>query len=148
MANYGGQNFTTFVGVNAKGTVALRAELDGGFAGTLSVKPSVDTNRAWQLPDKSGTLPIMGTFSVQLPATSTSQTLFSTIITVAGIRVEDALTVQPNRGASAGYSFSGAGGTVRTLVAAEPGNGQITLTFLNIGTTGYVDQVYSYLASR
>ena len=147
MADFSGQNYTSFSGVNIKGSVALRVE-GQGVSGTLRADLSEGLNRAWSLPNKSGTFPIMGTFSVQLPATSTSVTQYSTIAVVAGIRTEDAIAVIPNKGSSAGYSFSNAGGTARVLIAAEAQNGQILLTFSNIGVTGYVDQIYSYLAMR
>jgi hypothetical protein len=139
MSTQSGKDYTSFRNVNLRGepgvSGSIRTERDGE-AGVASV------------PIKTGILPIMGTFRVQLPATSTSNTLYSTIVTVSGIRTEDALAVYANKGVSAGYSFTNSGGTARTLVAAEAGNGQITLTFLNIGTTGYVDQIYSYLAAR
>ena len=152
MANYGGRNFTGFSNVNLKGSGedpgVLRTEVNG-FAATVSVSETyADQALAWSFPAKSGTFPIMGTFRVQLPATSTSVTLFSTAITVSGIRTEDAVAVFPNKGASAGYSFTNSGGTARALIACEAGDGQIVLTFQNTGTTGYVDQIYSYLAMR
>lgn len=152
MANFGGQNFTSFSGVNVKGTVVLRA---GGGAsgseGTLSIASDDEGARAWRLPAKSGTLPIMGTFVVQFPTITSTSNTFSTIVTVAGIRAEDALVVQLNQGVSSGYSVvgMGSGSTSKILMSATPGNGQITLGFVNQGaTTGYTELVYSYLAAR
>ena len=151
MSSIGGQNYTSFSGVNLKGTAAIRFAADGGFESTLSIAQSLDAARAYRLPDKSGTFPIMGTFRVQFPTITATTNIFSTVVTVTGIRAEDALVVQLNQGVSAGYDVLavGSGATARILNAAVPGNGQITLGFLNNGlTTGYADLIYSYLAMR
>lgn len=147
MANYGGENYTNFRGVNLRNTAIIRAELDGGFAGTLSVRPSVDDNRAWVFPDKSGTFPIMGTFRVQLPAATTAE--FSTIVTVSGIRSGDALVVQLNGVGLAGTTYGFDNSTGYIITQAVPGNGNLTLFFQNPGNaTAYVDLQASYLAMR
>ena len=151
MAVYGDKSYTNFTGVNLKNTAAIRLELDGGFAGTISVKPAPDASRAWTLPDKSGTFPIMGTFAVQLPAIAATTFTQSTIATVSGIRAEDALAVWHNTGVSAGYAEVGitSASTSRILARAYPGNGNITLVFFNFGAaTGYVEWTFSYLAMR
>lgn len=151
MANYGGENYTNFRGVNLRNTAAIRVEMDGGLAGTLSAKASPDASRAWQFPDKSGTFPIMGTFRVQFPTITATSNIFSTVVTVSGIRSEDAVVVQLNKGVSAGYDVLavGSGSTARILNAVVPGDGQLTLGFINMGaTTGYADLIYSYLAVR
>lgn len=144
MANYNGQNFTSFTGVNTKGTIALRFTADvGGNESTLSVRPSQDAARAWVFPDKSGTFGVTGTFAVNLPAvTSWGETM----VTVAGIRREDALVVQ----------IRDMGGTVTTgrtfpiIAGARPENGYVYLTFVNpTGTaTLYSDLVCSYTTMR
>ncbi len=144
MANYGGFNFTTVRGVNLKNTAAIRVESEG-FAHTLAVKDAADQALQWYFPQKSGTFPIMGTFAVQLPAATAAE--FNTLVTVSGIRVEDALVVQPNKHVSAAYGFENT--TAYILTAAEPRNGQIALFFTNLGNaTGYVEQWYSYIAVR
>lgn len=151
MANYGGENFTNFRGVNLRNTAFIRVETDGGFAGTVSAKLSPDASRAWQFPDKSGTFPIMGTFRVQFPTITSTSNTFSTIVTVPGIRSEDAVVVMLNQGVSAGYSVTGmgSGATARILNSVTPGDGQVTLGFFNNGlTTVYTDLIYSYLAMR
>lgn len=151
MASYGNANYTNFHGVNLKDTAAIRFAADGGFESTLSIAQSLDAARAYRLPDKSGTFPIMGTFRVQFPTITSTSNVFSTVVTVAGIRAEDALVVQLNSGVSAGYDVLavGSGVTARILNAVTPGNGQITMGFLNNGlTTGYADLIYSYLAMR
>lgn len=146
MANYGGQNFTSFSGVNIKGTVALRVSAGAsGSEGTLSVLSDDEGSRAWNFPAKSGTFPIMGTFAVQLPAGVAA--FFSTAVTVSGIRAEDAVIVQLNSPASIGYDFDNS--TAYILVAAKPTNGGITLFFNNPGNaTAYIEQVGAYVAVR
>lgn len=147
MATYNGENYTSFKGVNLRNTGAIRLEMDGGFNGSVSVKASPDASRAWQFPDKSGTFPIMGTFAVQLP--TATKAIYSTIVTVSGIRAEDALVVQLNgaNNASTTYGFGNSTGII--LVNSIPGNGNITLFFSNPGNaTGYVDLRASYLAAR
>ena len=148
MANYNGQNFTSFSGVNVKGSIALRFAADvGGNESTLSVRPSLDTARAWTLPDKSGTLPIMGTFAVQLPTAVGA--FFSTIITAAGIRTEDALVVQLNGANDAARTYGFAQSTGHIITQVVPGNGNFTMYFQNPGnSTAYVDLRGSYLAMR
>lgn len=150
MATYNGQDYTSFRAVNLRGSTVLRVEA-GGAAGTLSADLSEGLDRAWRFPNKSGSIPIMGTFAVQFPTITSTSNVFSTIVTVSGIRSEDALVVQLNRGVSSGYDVLavGSGATSKILNAVTPGNGQITLGFLNNGvTTGYTELIYSYLAMR
>lgn len=146
MANYSGFNFTTFSGVNLKNTLILRAGASGSdVMGTLAVASDDEGGRAWQFPAKSGTFPIMGTFRVQLPAAVGA--IASTIVTVSGLRIEDALVVLANKGVSAAYGFDNS--TAYILVAAQPRNGDCVLYFQNLGNaTGYVDRIFSYLATR
>jgi len=144
MSTYNGENYTGFRGVNLKNSAVIRVESEG-YAGTLAVKNAADQAYAWYFPQKSGTFPIMGTFSVQLPTATAAE--FNTIVTVTGIRTEDALVVLPNKHNSAAYGFENT--TSYILTAVQPGDGQITLFFTNLGNaTGYVDQWYSYLAAR
>lgn len=141
--NLGGFNFTGFSGVNLKNTAAIRFESDGTTSSTLSVRQSLDAARAWSFPDKSGTIPIIGTFAVQLPAVTSWG---ETAVTVSGIRREDALTCQ----------IKEMGGTVTTgrtfpiIAGARPENGYVYLTFYNpTGTaTLYSELVISYVAAR
>lgn len=147
MATYNKQDYTGHRGVNLNGSTAIR--FDSGFAaGTMKADLSEGLDRAYQLPNKSGTFPIMGTFAVQLPGLTSTTNQYSTIVTVSGIRVEDGLMVQPNKGVSAGYSLSGAGGTARILLSAEAQNGAILLTYFNQATTAYAELVYTYSAVR
>lgn len=148
MANYGGQNFTSFSGVNIRGTVALRVSAGAsGSEGTLSVQSDDEGSRAWSFPAKSGTFPIMGTFRVQLPSATAAR--FSTIVTVSGIRAEDALVCQLNGVGASGLTYGFAQSTGYVIVQAIPGNGNITLQFNNPGNaTAYVDLTGSYLAMR
>ena len=151
MANYGGFNYTGFNGVNLRNTAAVRFAGTSGTAidviGTLAVPDGVEAARAWRLPDKSGTLPIMGTFRVQL---ATGLGVFhSTTVTVSGVRAEDALVVQLNGVGVAGTTYGFAQSTGHIIVQAVPGNGNVTLYFNNTGqATGYVDLQASYLAAR
>lgn len=146
MANYGGQDYTGFRAVNLKGSVALRVGHNDPFQGTLAISGgSLDGNRQWAFPNKSGTFPIAGTFAVQLPALTTN--VFSTIVTVSGITAEDALVVTL-RPESPNYVY-GSQGTAHVLTEAIPGAGQITLTFWNPGnSTGYIRLQGSYAAVR
>lgn len=144
--NIGGVNYTGFNAVNLKGSVGVRFAGEGCGA-TLRASLGEGLNRDYVFPDKSGTFPVMGTFAVQLPAVAATTYLFSTIVTVTGIRAEDGLIVQFNKGVSAGYGF--AASTGRILVAAEPGNGNITLTINNPGVaTAASELVCSYVAVR
>lgn len=147
----GGFNYTNFKGVNFKNTAFIRVETDGGFNGTVSMPSSDDASRAYRFPAKSGTFPIMGTFAVQFPVITSTSNIYSTVVTVAGIRDEDALVVQLNSGTHATRDVFavGSGSTARILNAVKPGDGQITMGFLNLGqTTGYTELIYSYLAMR
>lgn len=145
MANYGGQNYTSFQGVNIKGSVALRVGSNDPYQGTVAISGgSLDGARAWSFPNKNGVFPIAGTFQVQLPAAQAAA-FFSTIVTVAGITAEDALICQINT--MQGYDFENSTGHV--LVSSEPGAGQITLHFNNPGNaTGYIQANVSYIAMR
>ena len=145
MANYGGQNFTSFSGVNIKGSIMLRTE-GVDVAGTLKADLSEGLGRAWTFPNKSGTFPIMGTFSVDLPVIVTGD--FSrTAVTVSGIRVEDGIvvTIQGDPLKNAGAIQNPA-----QLIACAAGNGSITLTFDSLGgtTTAYQTIPCAYVAVR
>ncbi len=144
--NRGVFNFTNFRGVRMRQTAAINITLDGGFEGTVSVPSGSEANKSWQFPDKSGVLPIMGTFALQLPSATTA--MFSTVVTVSGIRAEDGICVQMMGGKS-GSSYGFAQSTGYLVSSAVPGNGNITLYFNNLGNaTAYVDMVMSYLAVR
>lgn len=148
MATYGPQDYTTFQAVNLKGSVFLRvAGSASGLEGTLSIRSDNEGLRAWQLPAKSGTFPISGTFNVQLaPATAA---FFSTVVTVSGIRIEDGITVTlGERTGTTGYVF-GTQGTAYFMQRAQAGNGNITLFFQNPGNaTGYIELTGNYTAVR
>ena len=143
MASYLNQDFTTFRGVNTRGTIAMRfaADVDGNQS-TLSVQPSLDAARAWKLPDKSGIISLSGTFAVNLPAVAG---FGETAVTVSGIRREDILSV----------SIRDMGATVTTgrgfplILGARPENGYIYMTFGTTGTSSlYADLVCSYTVAR
>jgi hypothetical protein len=142
MTTYNGQDFTTFRGVNTRGSIALRFVADGGFEGTLAIKESADQAFAWKLPHKTGTFPIAGTFQVSLPTAAVANgSVVSTIVTVSGIRAEDALTCSLQGAfATAGISLAG----------AVPGNGNITLYFSNTsgGILNVLDRTVAYTAAR
>lgn len=143
MAVYGDKSYTNFTGVNLRNTAAIRLEMDGGFAGTIGAKVGAEASRAWTLPDKTGVIPIMGTFAVQIPAGVAA--FFSTAVTVTGIRVEDALVAQLNE--NQGYNFDNS--TAYVLISATPRNGSVLLSFNNPGNaTGYVELGVSYLVMR
>ena len=146
VAVYGNQNYTTFSGVNVKGSIALRVGGLDTYAGTLSIKGgSLDGARAWAFPDKSGTFPVMGSFSVQLPAAVAGW--FSTIVTVSGITAEDSVIVNLREEGGA-YVF-GTQGTQYIHLRSQAGAGNITLFFQNLGNaTGYIRMTGDYVAVR
>ena len=122
----------TNVGASPYGTIRLRATY-------------LDTDTAYQLPAKSGTFGVMGTFIVQLPAVGAGA-FGETNMTVTGIREEDALvvtlqdtfnTVTTDRGFAA-------------LIGARPYNGNVALTFFNFGNTATIpnELICAYCAMR
>ncbi len=146
MTTFGGFNFTGFNGVNLKNTAMIRARMDGGFDGTVSMPDGVEGARSWRLPDKSGSFPIMGTFGVQLPAIVGAH--YSTIVTVSGIRAEDAVIVQFN-GPATGTTYGFEQSTGHIVKQVIPQNGSLKLYFQNLGnSTAYTSMVMSYLAMR
>lgn len=147
MANYGGFNFTNFSGVNVKNTAAIRFGVAADTAGTIAIPNDDESGRAWRFPAKSGTFPIMGTFRIQIPSATT--VFHSTVVTVSGVRAEDALVVQLNGVATAGTTYGFAQSTGQIIVQSVPGNGNITLYFNHAGqATAYVDLQASYIAAR
>lgn len=145
MATYGGFNFTNFKGVRLRNTAAIRIVGDGGIESTLSVKPSQDTARAWQFPDKSGTFGVTGTVEVNLPAVSAHSTSDTNVV-VSGVRAEDAVVATIQNGAATGITTRG----MVVLAGAQAGNGGINLTFVEVtGTaTVYEDLVVAYTIVR
>ena len=143
--NIGGFNFTNFRGVRLSNTAAIRLVGDGGLEGTISFKASPDASRSFILPDKSGTLGVVGTFIVQLPAI-TGGNWNETSVVVSGIRTEDALVV------SVLDTFN----TVTTerpqafLAGSRPANGGIHLTFMNPSATATIpnELILAYVAAR
>ena len=114
--------------------------------GTLSTSASLETARAWQLPNKSGVLAIGGSFVVQLPAALANNPWDSTTVTVSGIRANDALVVDLSETGT--YTY-GAQGTKYIKVLSKPNNGSVTLDFYNLGNgTGYIELIASYTAVR
>lgn len=112
--------------------------------GTLSTSASLEAPRAWQLPNKSGVMPISGSFVVQLPAIATPW--YSTTVTVSGIRANDALVVDLSETGT--YTY-GEQGTKHIKIGAIPTNGGVTLSFYNLGnSTGYIELIGSYTAVR
>lgn len=145
MATYGNQDYSNARAFNLYGSTALRFLADNA-SGTLKADLAEGVDRAWQLPNKSGTFPIMGTFNVSLPVVTAGE-YYRTAVTVSGIRAEDGLviTIQgdplKNRGAVQEPA---------QLIAAKAGNGSITLTFASLGgtATAYQEIPVAYLAVR
>jgi len=144
----GGKNFTNFqnvrlVGSTGGGTGVIRFVEGGGSStgdeGTLTIR-NLEGSRSWYLPNKSGDLPISGTIAVQLPAVAASTSVYSTVVTVGGIRAEDGLTATVNQQLVS---------SARVLVGAFPTNGNITFSFVNLGVaTAYGELVIGYTAVR
>ena len=140
-----GQPYTGFRGVNLKGTTYIRLEGGtGATSGTLTFDSSEGVDRAWRFPNKGGTFPISGTFTVNLAAVS-ANALAETLVVVSGIRAEDALTLTIMSGQT----------TITTRgfvlpVMASPANGQIAITFQNVTGTATTAQsmILGYTAVR
>ena len=112
--------------------------------GTISASAALEGARAWTFPDKSGVLAISGSFLVQLPAIATP--LYSTTVTVSGIRANDALVVDLSETGT--YTY-GEQGTKYIKIGTKPNNGSVTLSFYNLGNaTGYIELIGSYTAVR
>ncbi len=143
--NVGGFNFTNFKGVRLANTAAIRLVGDGGFESTLSVRVGQEASREIIFSDKSGTIPIAGTFAVHLPAI-TGGNWGETSVVVSGIRLEDALVV----------TMQDTFNTVTTervmafLAGARPTNGGIHMTFMNpsASATIYNELICGYCAMR
>lgn len=149
MAHYGGFNFTTFSGVNLKNTAAIRIQADGGKVGTLAVRSSVDADRQWFFPDKSGTFGITGTFTVNLPAITKLET-YGTNVTVSGVRAEDAMVCTIQNGFTTTTANDHANNGVASLIGCQCGDGGVNLTFNNPTDTAtiYEDLVLAYTIVR
>ena len=152
MATYGGFNYTNFKAVNLRTTGALRLEMDGGFAGTLAAKASPDTDKQWYLPDKSGSIGITGTFTVNLPAITgllaAGTDVYGTNVTVTGVRAEDAIVCTIQNMIATGASTTNRG--VALLGGCQAGNGGVYLTFVNptASATVYKDIIMAYTIVR
>ena len=143
----GGLNFTNFQNVRILGvkqgsstsTGAIRFTNAGAYEGTFTVG-ELEAGRSWRLPNKSGTLPVAGTFAVQLPAVAATTFVYSTAVTVGGIRQEDGIIATVMAEVIT---------TARIMTGARPTNGTITLSFVNLGVaTAYGELVVGYAAVR
>lgn len=154
MATMNGGDFTSFRNINARGQVQgslpgmFRVEANtGGFASTISVNNTyTDQSFAINFPNKSGTMPISGTFAVQLGVVASGY--LETMVTVAGIRSEDAFVCQiQNMG---GTTVTASTRTYPLIAGARPQNGYVYLTFVNPSGTSTVfsDMVMAYTAMR
>lgn len=146
MSVISGKNYTSFTNVRLKGQAgASSADVrlaDSAGTDTVLVAPTNEGEKTLTLPNKSGKMCIQGTVVVHLPAIAATTFIYSTVVTVAGIRTEDALTCSMQ--VATIYT------SARILSAAVPGNGSITLTFANIGAVGLGEYglVLGYVASR
>ena len=144
---FSGQPYTGFRGVNLKGSTYIRLEGGGATAGTLTFDSSENISRAWRFPNKSGTFPVSGTFTVGLPAIAASS-YGETAVTVSGIRREDALVVTiQNLG---GTTVTATNRTYPFIAGARAENGYTYLTFYNPSTTATTaaEIVLAYAAVR
>lgn len=99
------------------------------------------------VPGRAGSVPIMGTFIVNLPLITSTTAIYSTAVTIANMTPDYALSVM-NMGAVSGASSNNSGSTARILYSVQPQVGQVTLTYINTGVTvNASDIVYSYLAA-
>ena len=144
MATFGGQDYTNFRAVSLRGSVNLRFAVDAA-AGTLRADLSEGLDRAYTLPNKSGTLPISGTFTVNLGVVAANDIL-STNVTVSGIRAEDAIVTSIQNMTTTGIGTRG----FVFIGGCSAGNGGVHMTFVNATDTGtiYKDIVIAYTAVR
>ena len=140
----GGKNYTNFQNVRVRGTGGAAGILDisdaVGVDSTLSIG-AVDAGRALTFPNRSGRFTTSGSFTVDFPAIAATTFSFSTVVTVAGVTAQDAVTVTMMDALSS---------TARILVGATPGAAQITLYFVNIGAAanGLYSVKAAYTATR
>lgn len=154
MATIGGADFTNFRNVRVRGTVgnsssapgALRVVATNALESTLSVNTTYqDNSYQWTLPAKSGGIPIMGTFTLHLPAVSAGS-YYETAVVISGIRAEDAFfaslmtpneTITTNRGR---VFYNG----------ASISNSGVTMLFFNPTATAtvYGAHTVAYVAFR
>lgn len=152
MSVYKNNNYTSFQAVNLRGSGGIRFDFSAGsigtVAGTLTVPVSNEgLDRSWTLPDKSGAIGVTGTVLINLPVVSASSYL-QTVVTIAGVRVEDAviLTPQNTNGGAAVLSARGA----LFVADATPSNGTVTVTLVNAFATATIarDCVFAYTLLR
>ncbi|MCK9370416.1 hypothetical protein M0R04_10950 [Candidatus Dojkabacteria bacterium] len=152
--NLGGYNYTNFQNVRVKGNNSggpgsVRFQSGSAYEQTLVANADyTDADKTVTLPAKTGTVGVTGTFSVSLPSALGNANLYSTAVTVTGIRAEDGLVVSPI-GETGTYTY-GTQGTRYIVVGAKPSNGSIVLTFQNLGQgTGYIEGLtFGYTAVR
>ena len=148
MSNYKGKNITTFQNINLRGLDSSNPGMikveGGGFHGTATVNTSyLDQDVAWTLPAKSGGIPLAGTFQISIPSGAVATLgVYSTAVTVSGIRVEDLVMCQ----------FTGAFATAGlSIVSAAPtAANTITVYISNTsgGTLNVLDRTVSYVVYR
>lgn len=96
---------------------------------------------------RSGSVPIMGTFAVNLPLITSTTPFYSTAVVVTGLTANHAISVQ-DMGLVSGATANATASTARILFSAQPQDGQVTLTYLNnAATVNAGDKVYSYIAT-
>lgn len=140
--NLGGSNYTNFRAIRLRETAAIRLVSDS-MESTLAIRDSMEAARVWYFPDKSGTVGLIGTFTVNLPAVTSWG---ETAVTISGLRREDAFVCQIK---DMGNTVT-TGRTFPIIAGARPENGYVYLTFYNpTGTaTLYGDLVLSYVVAR
>lgn len=96
---------------------------------------------------RSGSVPIMGTFVVNLPLITSTTALYSTAVTLTGITANHAVSIS-NMGLVSGSTANNSGSTARIVYSVQPQDGQVTIQYLNnAATVNASDVVYSYIAT-
>lgn len=149
MANYGTGDYTNFRNLRVRGNVgdagndpgAVRFVATSAFEGTLAMDGTYsDQNYSYTLPAKSGKFGVSGTFLVGLPAISAATGIYTTAVTVAGLRAEDGLVV------NASFAVDS---TARIFLGAVPSANTVTLSFYNLGVAqNYREYIFGYTAVR
>ena len=119
----------------------------GDNSTTVSIGATQDSDYALTLPSMSGTIPVMGTFEVAHAAVG-SLNYESTIVNVAGIRVDDAVIITPQLTGVGSVFISARGKLLVGDVVAS--NGQLEILFVNVftTTTRASSSIYAYSVIR
>ncbi len=97
---------------------------------------------------RSGSVPIMGTFAVNLPLITSTTPTYSTTVVIPLITANHAIVVQ-DMGLVSGATANSTGSSARILFSVQPQDGAVVMTYVNnAATVNAGDKVYSYIATK